>query len=116
MQLPQRSRQDRAHSQPFASRAVCSRIGMRIVAQHDFAAPQALGGNAGIGLEPDSEIRGSSTGTSAANYLIAPAQSDRRTTSSRQNLSALGDYADRGFEVDFGDRSVWFISMQVFAS
>ena len=66
VQLPQRRGQNRADSQPFAGEAVHVRILFGIIAEHDLSGAEALGRNAGIGLEPDAEIGSGAPGASAA--------------------------------------------------
>jgi hypothetical protein len=79
---------------------------MRIVAQHHFSAPQALGGNARVGLKAHSEIRRSPARARTANDFIASAESNGGAAGPGQDLSALGDHADCWFEIDPGDWSV----------
>lgn len=114
MQLPQRRGQDRADSQPFAGEAVHVRILFGIIAEHDLSRAEALGRNAGIGLEPDAEIGSGATCASAANDLAAVAQSEGSARGSGEDLGTLGNDPDGGLELDLRNRRVRVVHFCVF--
>ena len=93
--------QDRADSEAAAAREVDSRVALGIVAQHDFAGADGFGGDAGVGLQADSEIGSGSSGAGAADDFVAGAQSDGGSGGSGQMLGAFGNGADGGLEIEF---------------
>ena len=78
------------------------------MAQHDFAGADALGGNAGVGLQADAKIGSSAAGASAADDLFAAAQGDGGAGGSGEVPGAFGDSADGGFKVEFGGMEIFF--------
>src|SRR5579864_4605456 len=71
--MAQRRDQDRADAQAFAAGKVNPRIALGVMAKHDFAGSDGLGGDAGIGLEADAKVGSSAAGTGATDDLISGA-------------------------------------------
>ena len=98
--MAQRGRQDGPHSQPLAGRHVHMGIVLRIMAEHDLAGADAIGGNPGIGLQTNTQVGRSAPGACAAHHFVALAQSDGGAARARQGLRPLGDQADGGLQVN----------------
>ena len=99
--MAQRGRQDRPHSQPLAGRHIHVGIVLRVMAEHDLAGADAIGGNPGIGLETDAQVRRIAPGACPAHHFVALAQRDGGAARARQGLRPLGDQADGGLQINF---------------
>lgn len=99
-EMAQGSRENGANAETAAGSKVDFRIALGVVAENDFAGADAVGGDAGIGLETDAKVWSGASGTSAANDFCAVAQGDGCTAGAGESLSALGDDAYGRFEVD----------------
>jgi hypothetical protein len=91
-----------ADSEAAAAGKINARIALGVMAQHDLAGAYGFGGDAGIGLKADSEIGGGASSAGAAHDFVAGTKGDGGSGGSGQMLSALGDGADGGLEVEFG--------------
>ena len=80
--MAQRRRQDRPHSQSLARRHVHVGIVLRVMAHHDLTGTYAIGGNSGVGLQPDTQVGGRTPGTCPAHHFVALSQGNRRTAGS----------------------------------
>jgi len=80
------------------------------VAEHDLAGSDGLGGDAGIGLEADTEIGSSSSGAGPADDLVAGAQGDGSTGGAGEVLGTFGDGADGGLEIELGGMNFNFFA------
>ena len=99
-EVAQRRSQDGADSQALADRDVHMRIVLRIVAEYDLAGAHTVGGNPGIRLKTNAQIRCSAPGAGAAHHFIALAQSDRRSARAGERFRPLGDQADGRLQVN----------------
>src|ERR1700730_5047531 len=88
--MAQWGRQDGPHSQPLAGGQIDARVVLRVMAQHDLARTDAIGGNTGIGLKTSSQVGCGTAGACTADDLVPFAQSDRRAGGTGQRLRALG--------------------------
>jgi hypothetical protein len=62
--------QNRPHSQASATRQIDARIVLRVMAKHYLSGSNAVCGNAGISLQPDTKIgRGTSSARTADNLV-----------------------------------------------
>jgi hypothetical protein len=71
------------------------------VTKHDLAGAHRLGGNSGIGLQTDSEVRGGSAGAGPAHNFFSGPQRHGRSSRARQMLGAFRNGADGGLEIQF---------------
>jgi hypothetical protein len=102
--------QNRTDSEAAAAGEIHAGIALGIVAQHDFAGANGLGGNAGVGLEADTEIGSGASSAGAANNFVPSAESDGGSGGTGEMLGALGDGADRRFKIQFGGVEMNFFS------
>jgi hypothetical protein len=100
-EVAERRNKNRTNTQTAAAGKVNARIALGIVTQHDLPGANGFGGNAGIGLQADSKIGGSASGTGAANNFVAGTQRDGGPGGSGKMLRAFCDGADRGLEIEF---------------
>src|SRR5438552_7874534 len=100
MKLAQWRSQDRAHAQPVATDKVNFWIVFRIVTEDDLTTPHALRGNAGIGLQADSQIGCGTPRACPADHFISPAQTDCRAAGPGQHLRTFRNYADCRLKID----------------
>ncbi len=98
-EMPQRSNQDRTHAQAAAASKVYVRIAFRIMTQQYFTRTHTLCRNTGVGLQVNAEIGGGAASTCPADDLIPLAQSDGRSGSAGECLSALGNHTDAGLQI-----------------
>ena len=99
-EVAQRRSQDGADSQALADRDVDMRIVLRIMAEYDLAGAHAIGGNAGIRLQTNAQVRRGAPGAGPAHHFIALAQGDRRSACAGERFRPLGNQADGGLQVN----------------
>jgi hypothetical protein len=106
LELAQRRGQDGTDTEAMAAQPVNMGAGFDIVAKHDFARPQAFCGDSGSGLEADAEIRCGAAGAGSADDFVSFAKGNCSSGCAGQYLRTLGDYSERGFQVDLRHSSV----------
>ena len=97
--MAQRRREDGTGSE--AAREIHTRISLNIIAKHNFPGADAIGGDAGIRLQPHSEIGSSTAGAGTADNFIPLSEGDCSSRSAGEGLGAFSDHADRRLEIDF---------------
>ena len=87
------------------------------MAEHNFSGADGFGGDAGFGLKANAEIGRGAAGAGAAYDFVSGAQGDSCSGGAGQMLSALGDGADGGLEIEFrGMNFSFFLEMNGFES
>jgi hypothetical protein len=76
------------------------------VAQHNFAGANGFSGDAGVGLQADTEVGGGASGAGAADNFVAGTQSDSGAGSASEMLSTFCDGADGGLKIQFRGANV----------
>src|SRR6202163_4925581 len=99
-EMAQRGGQERPNTQPLADRHIYIRIVLGIMAEHDLARAYTVGGNPGIRLKTNAQVRCGAPGTCPAHHFVALAQGNRRTARARERLRPLGDQANSGLQVN----------------
>ena len=73
-EMAKRSSQNGTHTKTMTTGPIDSGTALGIVAQHYLASANTFGGNTGIGLQADAEVRRSAAGTGSTDNLISLAQ------------------------------------------
>ena len=99
--MAQRRGQDGAYAEPAAGRQIDPRIAFRVMTEHHFAGADAIGGDARIRLQANTEIGSGAPGSRATNDLVSVAQGNSGSASAGQRLRSFRDHADGRLEIDF---------------
>ena len=78
-----------ADAEAAAAGEIDARVAFGIVAEHDFAGADGFGGDAGVGLQANSEVGSGASGAGAADDFVAGAQSDGRSGGSGQDAGRV---------------------------
>ncbi len=97
---------NRADPQAAAAGQVNAGVAFGVVAEHDFAGAHGFGGDAGVGLQADTQVGCGAAGAGAADDLIAGTQGDGGAGGAGEVLGAFGDGADGWFKIEFGGANV----------
>ncbi len=108
--VTQRADQDGADAEASATGEIDAGVAFGVVAEHDFAGADGFGGDAGFGLQANTEVGSGASGAGAADDFIAGAQSDGGAGGAGKMLGALGDGADGGLEIQLASVNVDFFS------
>lgn len=100
LEATERRDQDAADTKTAGGGDVHLRVGFGIVADKDFAGADAVGGNAGFGLQTDTQVGSSASGAGTADNLFAFAQRDGSAGGAGEDLGAVGDDTDGGFKIE----------------
>ena len=98
--MPQRRRQNGSHTQPPTACQIHLGIVFGVIAKHNFAAAQALGGNARVCLQPNSHVRRGSPSARAADHFASAAKRDGSPGCPCQRLRALCNYTDHRLKIN----------------
>src|SRR5580700_3891517 len=94
-EMAQWRRQDRPRTQPPAAGQINAGVALGIVAKHNLAGAHTVSGNSRVGLQANSEIRRSASGSRAADDFVSLPQSNGGATRSCQSLGAFRNHTDR---------------------
>src|ERR1019366_4300394 len=108
--VTQRRYQNRADSETAATGQVYAWVTLGVVTKHNLAGAHRFGGDAGVGLQTNPEVRSSSTGAGPAHDFIPGSQSDGRSGGAGQMPGAFGNRADSRLKMQFRRMDLGFVT------